>query len=110
MVDTADRDADGPEDAGGENDAWYAHELIGLRAVRPGPGGDTRPGAELGEIVDLEPGVAQDRLIVRTSDGRRVAVPFVAELVPAVDPDSGTVTLDPPGGLFPGLGRAEEAR
>ena len=76
----------------------------------PGPGGDTRPGAELGEIVDLEPGVAQDRLIVRTSDGRRVAVPFVAELVPAVDPDSGTVTLDPPGGLFPGLGRAEEAR
>ena len=94
MVDTADRDADGPEDAGGENDAWYAHELIGLRAV----------------IVDLEPGVAQDRLIVRTSDGRRVAVPFVAELVPAVDPDSGTVTLDPPGGLFPGLGRAEEAR
>ena len=105
MVDTADRDADGPED-----DAWYAHELIGLRAVRPGPGGDARPGAELGEIVDLEPGVAQDRLIVRTSDGRRVAVPFVAELVPAVDPDSGTVTLDPPGGLFPGLGRAEEAR
>lgn len=47
---------------------------------------------------------------MRTSDGRRVAVPFVAELVPAVDPDSGTVTLDPPGGLFPGLGRAEEAR
>ena len=110
MVDTADRDADGPEDAGGENDAWYAHELIGLRAVRPGPSGDARPGAELGEIVDLEPGVAQDRLIVRTSDGRRVAVPFVEALVPAVDPDSGTVTLDPPGGLFPGLGRAEEAR
>ncbi len=48
MVDTADRDADGPEDAGGENDAWYAHELIGLRAVRalrrpPAAAGRSRP-------------------------------------------------------------------
>lgn len=106
MVDTADRDADGPEDAGGENDAWYAHELIGLRAVRRLPDGAAET---LGEVVDLERGVAQDRIVVRTGSGRDVAVPFVAALVPEVDVEAGTVTLDPPGGLFPGLGAAEGA-
>ena len=39
-----------------------------------------------------------------------MAVPFVAELVPEIDPEAGTVTLAPPGGLFPGLGEAEEER
>ena len=106
MVDTADRDADGPEDAGGENDAWYAHELIGLRAVRRLPDGAAET---LGEVVDLARGVAQDRIVVRTGSGRDVAVPFVAALVPEVDVEAGTVTLDPPGGLFPGLGPAEGA-
>ena len=111
MVDTADRDADGPEDAGGENDAWYAHELIGLQAIRVAS--ETPPDSapqHLGEVVDLEPGIAQDRLVVRTPDGERVAVPFVEALVPEIDPDAGTVTLDPPGGLFPGVGQTEEAR
>ena len=63
----------------------------------------------LGEVVDLERGVAQDRIVVRTGSGRDVAVPFVAALVPEVDVEAGTVTLDPPGGLFPGLGPAEGA-
>ena len=47
---------------------------------------------------------------MRTPDGERVAVPFVEALVPEIDPDAGTVTLDPPGGLFPGVGQTEEAR
>ena len=64
----------------------------------------------LGEVVDLEPGVAQDRLVVRTPDGERIAVPFVEALVPEIDPDAGTITLAPPGGLFPGVGQTEEAR
>jgi len=63
-----------------------------------------------GTVTDLEPGVAQDRLVVTTPEGDDVAVPFVAALVPAIDPEAGTVTLDPPGGLFPGLGEVEEAR
>ena len=104
--------ADRADSAGGaDDDAWYAHELIGLRAVRVVSG--ALPDGEiqhLGEVVDLEPGVAQDRLVVRTPDGERVAVPFVAELVPEIDPDAGTITLAPPGGLFPGVGRTEEAR
>ena len=90
-----------------DDEAWYAHELIGLRAVRALPG--TEP-QHLGEVVDLEPGVAQDRIVVRTPDGEEVAVPFVEQLVPGIDPEAGVVTLDPPGGLFPGVGRTEEAR
>ena len=109
LVDTSTADRDGADSA--EDDAWYAHELIGLRAVRVVP--EALPDGEpqhLGEVVDLEPGVAQDRLVVRTPDGERIAVPFVEALVPEIDPDAGTITLAPPGGLFPGVGQTEEAR
>ena len=92
------------DDEAAEDDAWYAHELIGLRAVRRLSDGAAEA---LGEVVDLERGVAQDRIVVRTGSGQDVAVPFVAALVPEVDVEAGTVTLDPPGGLFPGLGPAE---
>lgn len=102
LVDTADDAPHGEGSAEGE-DSWYRHELVGLRAL-------SVSGEELGEVTDLEPGVAQDRLVVTTPEGEDVAVPFVAELVPDVDPENGTVTLDPPGGLFPGRGEAEEAR
>nr|WP_238994195.1 ribosome maturation factor RimM [Actinomyces sp. 565] len=97
-------DAEEPEE---DDDAWYAHELTGLRAIELLPDHTVR---ELGEVSGLEPGVAQDRLLVRTPDGQEVAVPFVEELVPEIDPDAGTVTIDPPGGLFPGVGEAEEDR
>lgn len=115
-TDTADGGTAGAGGADDEDDeAWYAHELIGLRVVRAPASADgesqqLEQPQQLGEVVDLEPGVAQDRLIVRTPDGERVAVPFVEALVPEIDPDAGTVTVDPPGGLFPGVGRAEEDR
>ena len=48
--------------------------------------------------------------MVRTPDGQEVPVPFVTALVPQVDLEAGALTLDPPGGLFPTLGQAEEAR
>ena len=116
LVETDTAGADGAGGADDEDDeAWYAHELIGLRVLRAPASADgesqqLEQPQQLGEVVDLEPGVAQDRLIVRTPDGERVAVPFVEALVPEIDPDAGTVTVDPPGGLFPGVGRAEEDR
>ena len=94
-------DTDEIDDA--DDGSYYAHELIGLTAVRlddSGGGGEV-----LGEVIDLERGVAQDRLVVRTPSGEEVAVPFVEALVPEVDPQAGTLTLDPPGGLFPSPGR-----
>ena len=95
-----DQGGEGPE---ASEEAWYRHELVGLRAL-------SVSGEELGEVTDVEPGVAQDRLVVTTPEGDDVAVPFVEALVPAIDPEAGTVTLAPPGGLFPGRGQAEEAR
>ncbi|OLO51921.1 16S rRNA processing protein RimM [Actinomyces oris] len=102
LVET-DEDAPGSERAEDSEEAWYRHELVGLRAL-------SASGEELGEVTDLEPGVAQDRLVVTTPEGDEVAVPFVEALVPDIDPETGTVTLAPPGGLFPGRGQAEEAR
>ena len=95
-------DTDDPDDED-SGESWYRHELVGLWAL-------SVSGEELGEVTDLEPGVAQDRLVVTTPEGDDVAVPFVEALVPAIDPEAGTVTLAPPGGLFPGRGEAEEAR
>ncbi len=60
----------------------------------------TRPGADLGEVVGLELGAAQDRLVVTLTDGREVLVPFVEALVPEVDVDGGRVVLDAPAGLL----------
>ncbi|MFC7405253.1 ribosome maturation factor RimM [Georgenia alba] len=77
------------------DEGWYAHELVGLRAVHA-------DGRELGEVTGLEHLPAQDVLVVTEPGGGEVRVPFVAELVPEVDDDGGTVTLDPPRGLFTG--------
>jgi 16S rRNA processing protein RimM len=85
LVDAAD---DEPEE-----DAWLIGDLVGLRAQTP-------DGRQLGTVVALESGPAQDLLVVDT--GReRVLVPFVTALVPVVDVDAGHVVVDPPGGLFP---------
>ncbi|MDO4259615.1 MAG: ribosome maturation factor RimM [Actinomycetaceae bacterium] len=75
-----------------EEDAWYPHQLKGLRAQTP-------DGADLGVVSGLQSGVAQDLLLVRTSSGV-VMVPFVHQIVPSVDIAAGLVVIDPPGGLF----------
>jgi 16S rRNA processing protein RimM len=74
-----------------EPDAWFDHQLIGLRALRDG--------AEVGRIARVDHLPAQDLLVIDTGE-REVLVPFVAAIVPAVDIAAGTVTLTPPGGLF----------
>ncbi len=75
-----------------EEDAWYADELIGFKALHVN-------GTELGEVSDLILGDAQDLLEIKYQ-GRKVLVPFVEELVPVIDEEAETVLLDPPGGLF----------
>lgn len=83
------------EDEGDDDEGWYPHELVGLRAVHV-------DGRELGTVAALEHLPAQDVLVVAEPGGGEARVPFVAELVPAVDPGAGTVTLDPPRGIFSG--------
>ncbi|HWK19458.1 MAG TPA: ribosome maturation factor RimM [Microbacteriaceae bacterium] len=78
-----------------EDDAWYYHQLVGLRVLRDG--------VELGRIARVDELPAQDLLAVETASGE-VLVPFVKAIVTSVDLEAGTVTVDPPGGLFDELG------
>ncbi len=87
-------------DASEEEDAWYPHELVGLRA-------ELTDGTAVGEVVGLEHLPAQDALVLAEPDGTRTLVPFVTEIVPQVDLAGGRVVLDPPAGLLAGLGEPE---
>lgn len=74
-------------------DEFFDHQLIGLD-VRDSSG----PVGVVGEVLHL-PG--QDVLLVVTSDGQEVLVPFVTAMVPKVDLASRTISISPPPGLFP---------
>ncbi|MDF9878093.1 ribosome maturation factor RimM [Cellulosimicrobium cellulans] len=80
-------------DASDEEDAWYPHELVGLRA-------EDTDGRTLGRIDGLEHLPAHDVLVLRETGGARTLVPFVRQIVPLVDVAGGRVVLDPPGGLL----------
>ena len=58
--------------------------------------------------AEMEHYPAQDLLIVRTPDRRRVQLPLVEQLVPEVDLEAGVVLADPPGGLFDELPEDEQ--
>ena len=74
-----------------EEDAWFDHQLVGLRVLRDG--------AEVGTVSQIDHFPAQDLLTVATASGD-VLVPFVKAIVTAVDVAAGTLTVDPPLGLF----------
>jgi 16S rRNA processing protein RimM len=65
-----------------EEDAYYVFELIGLPVEEEG-------GALLGAVKDVEPGVANDVLVLDTG----IALPFVADCVRAVDVGAGRVVV-----------------
>lgn len=73
-------------------DDFYDSDLIGLRAVAP-------DGAALGVVADVIHSAASDLLALDVS-GREVLVPFVRQIVVAVDVAAGTLTVDAPDGLF----------
>jgi 16S rRNA processing protein RimM len=83
-----------------EEDAWYDHQLVGLSALRDG--------VRVGTVARVDHLPAQDLLAIKTEHGE-VLVPFVKAIVPAVDMESGTVTLTPPNGLFEELPDDDEA-
>ena len=72
---------------------FWEHDLTGLEVVR------ARTGERVGTVSYLQPGPAQDLLVLDTPDGERL-IPFVAEIVTAVDLNAGRVTVDPPEGLL----------
>lgn len=82
------------DDEPDDEDGWYPHQLVGLRAEH------ADDGRLLGEVVGLEHLPAHDLLVLREPDGARTLVPFVEAIVPVVDVAGGRVVLDPPGGLL----------
>lgn len=80
-------------DVSDEEDAWYPHELVGLRA-------ELTDGTLVGSVRALEHLPAHDSLLIEETGGERTLVPFVHAIVPVVDVAGGRVVLDPPGGLL----------
>jgi 16S rRNA processing protein RimM len=72
---------------------YFDHQLRGLAVV------DTA-GQSIGVVDDVVHLPGQDLLAVRRDGGREVLVPFVAELVPEIDPDAGRLVVDLPPGLL----------
>lgn len=77
-----------------EDDAYYEDDLVGLAVV------DTT-GTAIGTVAALHTRPAQDLLEVEvTATGSIAYIPFVEQLVPQVDLDTGRVVVDPPPGLL----------
>lgn len=64
---------------------YYEHHLVGLECSSP-------EGRPLGTVVGLDAAGGQSRIEVER-DGRRYLVPFVPQLVEAVDLEAGTLTI-----------------
>lgn len=82
-------DLEDPDDP----DEYHDHQLVGLQAR------DTE-GTVLGEVTEIVHTPAGELLGIRLADGGDALVPFVTEMVPEVDLDSGTCVIDPPEGLL----------
>ena len=80
-------------DAGSSSgeDAWWDHELIGLRV-------EDVAGRLIGVVADVIHAPAQELLAITLPDGREALLPFVSALVPGVDVAGGRLVADPPAG------------
>ena len=74
-----------------EPEAWYDHQLVGLKVIRNG--------AEVGTLTRVDHMPAQDLLVIKLED-KEVLLPFVKAFVPKVDVTAGLIEITPPGGLF----------
>lgn len=83
-----------------EEDEFYPKDIVGLEARL------ASDGRVLGNVVDMIEGaqwLLKIRLAEPVGDEKTALVPFVIELVPDVDLEEGYLTIDPPGGLIPGI-------
>ncbi|NHN54392.1 ribosome maturation factor RimM [Calidifontibacter sp. DB0510] len=76
-----------------EDDGFYEDDLVGLQVV-------DASGTPLGTVVALHSRPAQDLLEIEREDGGSAYLPFVEEIVPEVDLESGRVIATPPPGLL----------
>lgn len=101
-----------------EADEWYPKDLIGLEArIADDNALGLTAGLVVGTVVDVIDSPAQSLLKIRLAKPvhagtnakgeeiieRTALVPFVDALVPEINLEEHYLTLDPPGGLIPGL-------
>ena len=87
--------------------AWYIKDLVGLQARLCEENQLGIPARTIGKVVDVLDG-AQSLLKIRLNqpvdgENKTALVPFVEAIVPEVNVSAGYLTIDPPGGLIPGL-------
>lgn len=94
-----------------EEDAYYDHELVGLRVLNVGAvsaeeatarayeGAQPEP-EDIGEVVSVIRGPAHRLLEISLDAGGETAVPFVHAIVPIVDLDNEAIVITPPEGLL----------
>ena len=79
--------------ASGDDDDFWDHDLIGLRA-------ETAAGAALGTVEGVLHPPGPPLLALRRPDGGELLIPFVRAIVPTVDVSGGRLVVTPPDGLL----------
>ncbi|WP_298088046.1 ribosome maturation factor RimM [uncultured Corynebacterium sp.] len=94
-----------------DEDAYYDHELVGLRVLNCGDvdeetanaraydGAQPEP-VDIGEVAEVLRNPAQRLLRVALDDGGDALVPFVGAMLPIVDLDTGAIVITTPEGLL----------
>ncbi|WP_040086125.1 ribosome maturation factor RimM [Corynebacterium humireducens] len=94
-----------------DDDAYYDHELIGLRVLNVGAVSEEEANArayegaqpepeDIGEVTSVVRGAAHRLLEIALDEGGEAMVPFVHALVPIVDLDNEAIVITPPEGLL----------
>jgi len=74
-------------------DSYYEHQLVGLAVV-------TADGAPVGRVAALRDAGGGELLEVQGDSGHMHLVPFVADVIAAIDLSAGRITITPPPGLL----------
>lgn len=98
--------AEDAQELAAEN-AWYIKDLVGLQARLCEENQLGLTPKVIGKVVDVLDGT-QSLLKIRLDhpideENKTALVPFVEAIVPEVNVANGYLTIDPPGGLIPGL-------
>jgi 16S rRNA processing protein RimM len=74
-------------------DEFHDHQLVGLRVVSVG-------GDDVGTVTRIDHAPASDLLVVDKTGGGTALIPFISQMVPAVDVAGGRIVVDLPDGLL----------
>lgn len=76
-----------------EEDAYYYHEIIGCDVY-------THSGEKVGTIKEILAPGANDVWVVQKANGKEVLIPYIEDVVKAVDTDEKKVVIEPMEGLL----------